>query len=132
MVEVVPESSMRKQSSGTFKPTEDTKAMQINPKDSSKIVQISCGLSSEQELMLVDFLLRNRDIFAWKPSDMLGILREVTEHSLDIMFGAKPVCNASAASTTRSKRPSGRKLLDFWRSDLSRKYSTLSGSPTQS
>jgi hypothetical protein len=35
-------------------------------------------------VVLVDFLHANADIFAWSPSDMPGILREVAEHSLDI------------------------------------------------
>jgi hypothetical protein len=34
---------------------------------------------------LVDFLCPNADIFAWSPSDMPGISREVAEHSLDIL-----------------------------------------------
>jgi hypothetical protein len=34
---------------------------------------------------LVDFLRVNADIFAWSPSDMPGIPREVTENSLDIL-----------------------------------------------
>ena len=33
--------------------------------------------------MLVDFLRANADNFAWSPSDMPGIPREVAEHSLD-------------------------------------------------
>ena len=33
----------------------------------------------------------NIDIFAWKPSDMPGIPREVAEHSLNIRPGSKPV-----------------------------------------
>jgi hypothetical protein len=41
--------------------------------------------------MLVDFLRTNKDIFAWKPSDMPGILREVTEHTLWIKPGSKTV-----------------------------------------
>ena len=41
--------------------------------------------------MLIDFLRANKDIFAWKPLDMLGILREVTEHTLKIRLGSKPV-----------------------------------------
>ena len=41
--------------------------------------------------MLVDFLRANKDIFAWKPSDMLGIPREVTKHTLKIKPGSKPV-----------------------------------------
>jgi hypothetical protein len=36
-------------------------------------------------VVLVDFLRANTDIFVWSPSDMPGILREVTEHSLDIL-----------------------------------------------
>ena len=41
--------------------------------------------------MLVDFLRDNRDVFAWKPSDMPGIPREVAEHTLKIHPGSKPV-----------------------------------------
>ena len=41
--------------------------------------------------MLVDFLHANRDIFAWEPSDMLVIPREVTEHAVKIKPGSKPV-----------------------------------------
>ena len=41
--------------------------------------------------MLVDFLRTNKDIFVWKPSDMPGILREVTEHTLKIRPGSKPM-----------------------------------------
>jgi hypothetical protein len=41
--------------------------------------------------MLVDFLKVNLDVFAWKPSDMKGILREVAEHKLNIKPGSKPV-----------------------------------------
>jgi hypothetical protein len=36
-------------------------------------------------VVLVDFLCANADIFAWSPSDMPGIRREVAEHSLDIL-----------------------------------------------
>ena len=39
--------------------------------------------------MLIDFLCNNNDIFAWKPSDMSGILREVAEHTLKICPGSK-------------------------------------------
>jgi hypothetical protein len=35
--------------------------------------------------VLIDFLCVNADIFAWSPSDMPGIPREVAEHSLDIL-----------------------------------------------
>jgi hypothetical protein len=42
-------------------------------------------------VVLVDFLRTNADIFAWSPSDMPGIPREVAEHSLDILPHSKAV-----------------------------------------
>jgi hypothetical protein len=36
-------------------------------------------------VVLVDFLRANADIFAWSPSDIPGIPREVAKHSLDIL-----------------------------------------------
>jgi hypothetical protein len=41
--------------------------------------------------VLVDFLRANAEIFAWSPLDMPGIPRDVAEHSLDILAGARPV-----------------------------------------
>jgi hypothetical protein len=42
-------------------------------------------------VVLVDFLRANTDIFAWSPSDMPGIPREVAEHSLDILPNSRAV-----------------------------------------
>jgi hypothetical protein len=41
--------------------------------------------------VLVDFLRANAYVFAWSPSDMPGIPRDVAEHSLDIRAGARPI-----------------------------------------
>jgi len=41
--------------------------------------------------VLVDFLRANADMFAWSPSDMPGIPREVAEHSFKIRAGSKLV-----------------------------------------
>jgi hypothetical protein len=41
--------------------------------------------------VLVTFLRANAEVFAWSPSDMPGIPRDVAEHSLDIRAGARPV-----------------------------------------
>ena len=48
-------------------------------------------LSYSEESALIDFIHANRDIFAWKPSDMPGIPREVTKHALKIRLGSKLV-----------------------------------------
>jgi hypothetical protein len=41
--------------------------------------------------VIVDFFHANTKVFAWSPSDMPGIPRDVAEHSLDIRAGARPV-----------------------------------------
>jgi hypothetical protein len=41
--------------------------------------------------VLVDFLRANAKVFAWSPSDMPGIPRDVAKHSLDIRARAQPV-----------------------------------------
>jgi hypothetical protein len=35
-------------------------------------------------------------VFAWKPSDMKGVLREVAEHKLRIKTGLKPAKHRSS------------------------------------
>jgi hypothetical protein len=42
-------------------------------------------------MVLVDFFCANAHIFAWSPSDMPCILREVAEHSLDILPHSRAV-----------------------------------------
>jgi hypothetical protein len=39
--------------------------------------------------VLVDFLRANAEVFAWSPSDMLDIQKEVAEHSLDIRANSR-------------------------------------------
>jgi hypothetical protein len=48
--------------------------------DPAKMATISAYLPKEQELMLTNFFRDNNDIFAWKPADMLGVLRKLAEH----------------------------------------------------
>jgi hypothetical protein len=42
-------------------------------------------------VVLIDFLRANADIFAWSPSDMPGIPREVAEHFLDVLPQSRAV-----------------------------------------
>jgi hypothetical protein len=41
--------------------------------------------------VLTSFLRDDADIFAWTPSDMPGVPRELDEHSMDVRKMAKPV-----------------------------------------
>jgi hypothetical protein len=49
-----------------------------------RALRICATLDIKWEAVLVDFLRTNADVFAWGPSDMPGIPREVAEHALDI------------------------------------------------
>jgi len=40
--------------------------------------------------MLISFIREHVDVFAWKPTDILGMSRELIEHSLNILATAKP------------------------------------------
>ena len=52
---------------------------------------IGVGLSFGQERALVGFLWENADIFAWEPTDLPGIPRDVIEHHLAVRPDARPV-----------------------------------------
>jgi hypothetical protein len=66
-------------------------------------------------VVFVDFLHANADIFAWSPSDIPGILREVAEHSLDILPHSRAVQQRLRRFNEEHRRAIGvelRKLLE--------------------
>jgi hypothetical protein len=75
----------------TNKP-QPSKEVQVNlgTGDSSKTTMIGAGLDLKLEDTLVNFLRANRDIFAWKPADMLGVPTRLIEHSLNVDPKATP------------------------------------------
>jgi hypothetical protein len=62
-------------------------------------------------VVLVDFLRANADIFAWSPSDMPGIPREVDEHSLDILPHSRAVQQRLRRFDEKGRRAIGVELL---------------------
>ena len=91
------------------------------------MVRIGTTLSSKYESALADFLHANRDIFAWRPLDMPGILREVAEHALKIRPGSKPVKQCLRCFDKGKRRAIGEEIANFWQLDSSGKYTTPSG-----
>jgi hypothetical protein len=66
-------------------------------------------------VVLVKFLRANADIFAWSPSDMQGIPREVAEHSVDILPHSRAVQQRLRHFDKERRRAIGvelRKLLE--------------------
>ena len=48
-------------------------------------------MSPSMEAALTEFLRDNANVFMWKPSDMPGIPRGITEHRLNIKANARPM-----------------------------------------
>ncbi|XP_066374886.1 uncharacterized protein [Miscanthus floridulus] len=65
------------------------KEVVLVPGDQSKTARIGANLDPEDAL--VSFLREHVDVFAWKPMDMLGVLRELIKHSLNVSATAKPI-----------------------------------------
>ena len=80
--------------------------------------------------MLVDFLRANADVFAWSPSDMPGIPRDVAEHSLDIRAGARPVKQPLRRFDEEKRRAIGEEIHKLMQQGSSKRYSILNGLPT--
>ncbi|GJZ24186.1 hypothetical protein Tco_0561645 [Tanacetum coccineum] len=56
----------------------------INPEYPNQPITISVDLSLHVKNQLVQLLANNLDVFAWKPSDMTGVPRELAKHSLGL------------------------------------------------
>nr|GEX76915.1 reverse transcriptase domain-containing protein [Tanacetum cinerariifolium] len=63
----------------------------INPEYPEQTVMIGFTLSEEGHNKLCDLLQHNLDIFTWKPADMTGVPRHITEHQLNVQEGCSPV-----------------------------------------
>ena len=112
--EIVEEAPNPKRSAGSFKPMEGAKEVLIDPNSSEgKVVCFGTTLSSKLESALIDFLHANRDIFAWRPSNMSGISREVTEHALKIRLGSKPVKQHLRRFDEEKRRAIGEEITEL-------------------
>ncbi|GJR21985.1 reverse transcriptase domain-containing protein [Tanacetum coccineum] len=63
----------------------------INPEYPNQTVMIRSTLTKEGQNKLCHLLRRNLDIFAWKPADMTGVPRHITEHRLNVQEGCPPI-----------------------------------------
>ena len=59
--------------------------------DPAKTISIGTYLSDQESDQLLRFLYDNADVFAWSPSDMLGIPSKVITHKLNVDPSFRPV-----------------------------------------
>jgi hypothetical protein len=74
-----------------FDATQDSKKIQVHPTDPSKTTSIAENLDPTYESVLIEFLREHWEIFAWCPSDMPSVPRELIEHALNVDPKAKLV-----------------------------------------
>jgi hypothetical protein len=60
--------------------------------------------------MLIEFLRKNSDIFAWQPFDMSSVPRKLAEHSLNINPGTKPMKLAMRRFGDKKRRAIAKEL----------------------
>jgi hypothetical protein len=48
-----------------------------------RAVTIGANLSPEEEKELIQFLNRNKDVFAWSAKDLQGVDRDIIEHAME-------------------------------------------------
>nr|GEU82514.1 reverse transcriptase domain-containing protein [Tanacetum cinerariifolium] len=70
---------------------EDRVKVAINPEYSKQAVMIGSTLIEGGCNKLYALLQRNLDIFSWKPVDMTGVLRHITEHRLNVREGCSSI-----------------------------------------
>ncbi|GJS61129.1 reverse transcriptase domain-containing protein, partial [Tanacetum coccineum] len=63
----------------------------INPEHPEQTVMIGSDLTEKTRSKLCNLLQRSLDIFAWTPTDMTGVPRQIAEHKLNVKKGCPPV-----------------------------------------
>jgi hypothetical protein len=68
----------------------DTKRVLLDALVLDQTVVIGSDLSADEEANLVQFLQKNKDVFAWSAKDLTGVDRNFIEHKLNIDPSVKP------------------------------------------
>ncbi|GJT49234.1 reverse transcriptase domain-containing protein [Tanacetum coccineum] len=63
----------------------------INLEHLKQTVMIGSDLAEKTRSKLCNLLQRSLDIFAWTPTDMTGVPRQIAEHNLNVRKGCQPV-----------------------------------------
>nr|GEV66995.1 reverse transcriptase domain-containing protein [Tanacetum cinerariifolium] len=73
-------SGPKAQASDVIQATEERIKVSIHPEYPEQTIAIGSTLTKEGRKALCDLLRCNLDIFAWKPADMTGVLRDIAKH----------------------------------------------------
>jgi hypothetical protein len=68
----------------------DTKRVLLDEMVLDQAIVMGSNISSGKEVMLIQFLQKNKDVFAWSAKDLPGVDRNFIEHKLNIDASIKP------------------------------------------
>ncbi|KAL0430799.1 UNVERIFIED_CONTAM: hypothetical protein Sradi_0705900 [Sesamum radiatum] len=74
-----------------IKPVEGHRSVELEVGEPDKITKIGSSISKSLETLMVEFLRKNVDMFAWSPSDFKGIDPEVIVHRLNVDPIMRPI-----------------------------------------
>ncbi|XP_073131758.1 uncharacterized protein [Henckelia pumila] len=57
----------------------------------AQFVKLAADLSTSVRQSLVDFLKKNKDVFAWSISELTGVSAEIMVHRLNTLVGVRPI-----------------------------------------
>nr|GEY79815.1 reverse transcriptase domain-containing protein [Tanacetum cinerariifolium] len=86
--------------------TEEKIQVAIHPEYPEQTIATSSTLTEEGRKELCGLLMRNLDIFSWKPADMTGVSRHIAKHMLNIREGCLLVRQKKRGQNLREIRQS--------------------------
>ncbi|XP_076902325.1 uncharacterized protein LOC143557039 [Bidens hawaiensis] len=103
----------------------------VNPKYSKQTVTIGATISETIRIFLKQLLVKNSDIFAWTPSDMTGVPREVSQHRLRVNPAYTPIVQKKGKMGPEQTKAMHEQVQDLLHAGSSPKFNTKLGLLTQ-
>ncbi|XP_076887043.1 uncharacterized protein LOC143537073 [Bidens hawaiensis] len=99
----------------------------VNPEYPKQTVTIEATISETVRVFLKQFLIKNADIFAWKPSDMTGVPQEISEHRLQVNPAYTPIVQKNRKMGPEQTKAMNEQVQDLLRTGIIREIQYQTG-----
>ncbi|KAL0446392.1 UNVERIFIED_CONTAM: hypothetical protein Slati_1767100 [Sesamum latifolium] len=87
----IPRLESKEEAPATVRPVEELITVELTPGDLGKVIKIGSKMTEDVQDQVVNYLRKNKDIFAWTPQDLEGIDLSVITHHLNLDTSIRPV-----------------------------------------
>lgn len=103
-----------------------TEEVLVNPAYPEQLVTIGKNFSREGRKSLIELLRKNKDVFAWQPSDMTGVPRWLIKHRLNVNMADTPVAQKKRSLSAEKNQVVTEEVEEWLRAGIVRpvKYPT--------